>query len=59
MNRLIHTIIDQNWDLKGLKQVLLKILQILDLRPSIVLTSLEKHLEKLNTAQNHQSSSCM
>lgn len=30
-SRVIHTCIDQNWDLKGLKQVLLRILKTLEI----------------------------
>ena len=57
--RVIHAIIDQNWDLKGLKQVLGRILKILDLRPSIVRQTIERSIEKLNNAQNLQSTSCI
>ena len=46
--RVIHTIIDQNWDLKGLRQVLGRILKTIDLRPSIVRSTIEKSIDKLN-----------
>ena len=51
-NAVIHTIIDQNWDIKGFKQVLSRILKMIDLRPMVVRTSIDKLLEKLNNAQN-------
>ena len=49
-NAVIHTIIDQNWDIKGFKQVLSRILKILDLRPPVVRSGIEKILDKLNNA---------
>ena len=58
-NAVIHTIIDQNWDLKGFKQVLSRILKMLDIRPKVVITSIEKLLDKINNAQNLQSTSCI
>ena len=39
--------------------MLSRILKILDLRPIVVRTSIEKILDKLNNAQNLQSTSCI
>ena len=47
-NAVIHTIIDQNWDIKGFKQVLSRILKIIDIRPPVVRSGIEKILDKLN-----------
>jgi hypothetical protein len=49
-NAVLHTIIDQNWDIKGFKQVLSRILKIIDIRPPVVRSSIEKILDKLNNA---------
>ena len=46
-SRVIHAIIDQNWDLKGFKQVFMRILQLLDVSANAGGSSLEKHLDKL------------
>jgi hypothetical protein len=50
--RVIHQIIDQNWDLKGFRAVLTRILEAmkLDSLPSSV--RLDKYLEKLINSQN-------
>jgi hypothetical protein len=58
-SRVIHTIIDQNWDLKGFQSVLSRILKVLDLKPTVARTSVEKTIEKLSNAQNLQSTSCI
>jgi len=58
-SRVIHAIIDQNWDLKGFKQVLMRILQTLEVSSSATGASLEKHLDKLLASQNLQSTSCI
>ena len=41
-SRVIHTIIDQNWDLKGFNNVLTRILKIIDLKPAVARTGIEK-----------------
>lgn len=46
-SRVIHAIIDQNWDLKGFKQVFMRILSLLDVSATAGGSSLEKHLDKL------------
>ena len=58
-SRVIHAIIDQNWDLKGFKQVFMRILQTLDVSANANGNSLEKHLDKLLASQNLQSTSCI
>lgn len=58
-SRVIHAIIDQNWDLKGFKQIFMRILQMLDVNTNQTGTSLEKHLDKLLASQNLQSTSCI
>lgn len=58
-SRVIHAIIDQNWDLKGFKQVFLRILQTLQVSANAGGASLEKHLDKLLASQNLQSTSCI
>jgi predicted component of type VI protein secretion system len=57
--RVIHTIIDQNWDLKGFKQVFMRMLGLLELNVSGGNHALEKHLDKLLNTQNLQSTSCI
>ena len=51
-SRVIHAIIDQNWDLKGFKQVFMRILSLLDVSATAGGSSLEKHLDKLLASQN-------
>jgi hypothetical protein len=51
-SRVIHAIIDQNWDLKGFKQVLMRILQLVEVNSNANGLSLEKHLDKLLASQN-------
>lgn len=58
-SRVIHTIIDQNWDLKGFYNVLTRILKLIDLKPAVARTNVEKQIEKLCNAQNLQSTSCI
>lgn len=58
-SRVIHAIIDQNWDLKGFKQVFMRILQMLEIQASSGAYSPEKHLDKLFGSQNLQSTSCI
>lgn len=59
-SRVIHTIIDQNWDLKGFKQIFMRVLQLLEVTlNSAGSSSLEKHLDKLLASQNLQSTSCI
>lgn len=57
--RVIHAIIDQNWDLKGFKQVFMRILNTIEVSTSASGSSLEKHLDKLLASQNLQSTSCI
>jgi len=58
-SRVIHAIIDQNWDLKGFKQVFIRVLQMLEVSANAGGSSLEKHLDKLLASQNLQSTSCI
>lgn len=58
-SRVIHAIIDQNWDLKGFKQVFMRIVQMLEVSVNASGSSLEKHLDKLLASQNLQSTSCI
>ena len=55
-SRVIHTCIDQNWDLKGFKQVLVRILRMLGCSDYDEVTSL---LDFTIKTQNLQSSSCI
>ena len=57
--RVIHQIIDQNWDLKGFKATLMRIIQKLGLSGLAGTTNLEKYLEKMINSQNLQSTSCI
>ena len=55
-SRIIHTCIDQNWDLKGFKQVLVRILRQVGASDYEDVTSL---LDFTIKTQNLQSSSCI
>ena len=55
-SHIIHTAIDQNWDMKGLKAVLLRILKTLDVTGFDLLTST---IDAQINNQNLQSSSCI
>ena len=55
-SRIIHTCIDQNWDLKGFKQVLVRILRQLGAADYDDVT---KDLDTCIKTQNLQSSSCI
>ena len=55
-SRIIHTCIDQNWDLKGFKQVLVRILRQLGASDYDEVT---KDLDTTIKTQNLQSSSCI
>ncbi len=55
-SRIIHTCIDQNWDLKGFKQVLVRILRQVGASEYEEVTSL---LDFTIKTQNLQSSSCI
>ena len=55
-SRIIHTCIDQNWDLKGFKQVLVRILRQLGAQDYDDVT---KDLDTCIKTQNLQSSSCI
>ena len=57
--RVIHQIIDQNWDLKGYKAVLLRILEKINMKNTPQTERMEKYLDKLINSQNMQSSSCI
>lgn len=57
--RVIHQIIDQNWDLKGYRAVLTRILEAMKLETLPSSVKLDKHLEKLINSQNLQSASCI
>ena len=58
-SRVIHAIIDQNWDLKGFKQVFIRILELLEVNARAGGASLGSHLDKLLASQNLQSTSCI
>jgi chaperonin cofactor prefoldin len=53
--RVIHQIIDQNWDLKGFKCTLARIIERIGGR----VQDLEKTIEKMINKQNLQSTSCI
>jgi len=55
-SRIIHTCIDQNWDLKGFKQVLKRILETIGCKEFDNLTN---QLDFQIKTQNLQSSSCI
>jgi len=44
--RVIHQIIDQNWDMKGFKAVLVKMLDMMDIKNAAT-SKMEKYLDKL------------
>lgn len=56
---VVRTIIDQNWDLKGFKAVLLRILRELGLNQDGDTVKLKEYFEKLIQSQNLQSQSCI
>ena len=45
--RVIHQIIDQNWDLKGFKITLMRIIQKLNLQNLSGVNALEKYIDKM------------
>jgi hypothetical protein len=55
-SHVIHTAIDQNWDMKGLKQVLVRILKVIQ---ADGVDSLVSCLDSQIKNQNLQSSSCI
>jgi len=55
-SRIIHTCIDQNWDLKGFKQVLVRILKTIDVSGNDNLIAV---IDAKIKSQNLQSSSCI
>lgn len=57
--RVIHQIIDQNWDLKGFKCTLMRIFKILGFEKLPSATEIEKFLDKTINGQNLQSTSCI
>ena len=57
--RVIHQIIDQNWDLKGFKETLMRIVGKLKFDKYQGTTDMEKYLEKKINSQNLQSTSCI
>ena len=56
---VVRTCIDQNWDLKGFKAVLLRILKELGLSSDSDVTKLKEFFDKLIQSQNLQSQSCI
>jgi hypothetical protein len=52
---VVRTCIDQNWDLKGFKSVLLRILKEVGLSSDSDITKLKEYFEKLIQSQNLQS----
>lgn len=57
--RVIHQIIDQNWDLKGFKAVLMRIFKIMQLDTNPEIKNFDAFLEKFINGQNLQSASCI
>lgn len=57
--RVIHQIVDQNWDLKGFKCTLVRIFQTINLGGLENMKEIEKSLEKLINGQNLQSTACI
>lgn len=57
--RVIHQIVDQNWDLKGFKCTLVRIYQTIGLATFENIKEVEKQLDKLINGQNLQSTACI
>ena len=55
---VLRTCIDQNWDLKGMKAVLLEILLVLEITDSNVLKKVAEIFDKSIQYQNHNSKFC-
>ena len=56
---VVRTCIDQNWDLKGFKAVLLRILKEVGLNQEADAAKLKEYFDKLIQSQNLQSQSCI
>lgn len=56
---VVRTCIDQNWDLKGFKAVLLRILRELGLTQEADTIRLKEYFDKLIQSQNLQSQQCI
>lgn len=56
---VVRTCIDQNWDLKGFKSVLIRILKELGLNQDADTSKLKEFFDKLIQSQNLQSQSCI
>ena len=56
---VVRTCIDQNWDLKGFKAVLLRILKEVGLNQDNDSLKLKEYFDKLIQSQNLQSQSCI
>ena len=50
--RVIHTIIDQNWDLKGFKQVLIRIMTILQIGSNQQTETFSQFIDQIIDLQN-------
>ncbi len=56
---VVRTCIDQNWDLKGFKAVLLRILKEIGLSSDSDTAKLKDYFDKMIQSQNLQSQSCI
>jgi hypothetical protein len=57
--RVIHQIIDQNWDLKGFRAVINRIFEKIQIKETISIKNFDAHIEKQINSQNLQSTSCI
>jgi hypothetical protein len=57
--RVIHQIIDQNWDLKGFRAVINRIFEKLQIKETISIKNFDAYIEKQINSQNLQSTSCI
>jgi hypothetical protein len=57
--RVIHQIIDQNWDLKGFRAVIMRIFEKIQIKDTISIKNFDAYIEKMINSQNLQSTSCI
>ena len=57
--RVIHQIIDQNWDLKGYRAVIMRIFKKMGIHDTPQARSFDSYIEKFINGQNLQSASCI
>ena len=57
--RVIHQIIDQNWDLKGFRAVIMRIFEKIQIKDTISIKNFDAYIEKQINSQNLQSTSCI